>query len=466
MRLPDRLSADPLKETLLQMQQNAGQEQELQALIAWLAATTVSLLPTLPTFSLKDPIALARRPLHYAAIALVMLLAAAMFSAQVTDVVTSPGKEDGPEMFPRLEEPDNTYARRRSTITYMTVGETKLMVLVSAPVTLLLCLALLLLTRHASALHTLLAALLALAMAAFHCFLSTVSLSWMLLLAPSSITTLSLNLRMGIALAEPLLAAVLTALALSYLGSLAQRKEGTEEPPTRCRRAASGLATVAALATIVLAMTALALNSDNLMTSLSGHWNTTESARYQSDCPEGAARNYRQYYWDDDGNRRLQTTTTPASWPDHCFGVSLDSRLKRAFTYFSLSQHGLSYSLLVLGLLVILAGTKLRSTILLVLGIAIFGSTVATTIFYFISLIDYVDANILIICEVIAGMVVGLGLTFAGCGSFIDLLSALLKTVVATISLTGLLLLSMVGGIIALARLAVIAPTVKEKVPI
>ena len=488
MTMPDRLSTEPLKDTLLQLNLDASlhsgfgsltgaTEPKLEALVNWLASFTVFLLPALPTFSLKDPAALARRPLHYAAIALVMLLAAAVFSAQLTDVVTGPGKEDRPLDVPGwmagwLEDPDNTYARRWNFIGHMRVSDSKLMVLVSAPVTLLLCLALLLLTRRTSALHTLLAALLALGMAAFHCFLSTVSLSWMILLAPSSVSTLSLNLRMGIALAEPLLAAALTALALSYLGSLLQRKEVTEEAPTGCRRGATGLATVAALATIGLAMTALALTSDNTMTSLSGHWNTTESTRYKSDCPEGAARNqrrdYPRYYYDDEGVRRVQTTTTttPAPWPDHCFGVSLDNRLQEAFTSFSLSQLCLSWSHLVLSLLILLAGTKLHRTILLSLGVTIFGSTIATTIFYLISLTDYVivDANIFIICEVIAGMVVGLGLTLAGCGSFLDLLSALLKTFLAATSLTGLLILSLVAGVIKLARLTVTAPTGNKKV--
>ena len=133
MKLPDRLSADPLKEALLHMHLDASftgaTEQKLQALVAWLAASTVSLLPAIPTFSLKDPVALARRPLHYAAIGLVMLLAAAVFSTQVTDVITGPGKEDGPEVFQRLQDPDNTYASRWG-IAYMYVSNTKMMVLV------------------------------------------------------------------------------------------------------------------------------------------------------------------------------------------------------------------------------------------------------------------------------------------------------------------------------------------------
>jgi len=431
---------------------------KLVSLASSMTHTTLALLPSPPTGRLDSSIVLPRPTLHLASILLTMLLAAVTFSAQLCDVISNPGT--GQTTFARLSDPENTYASRWSSTVFLNLEGSKLILLVSGPVTFLLCLPLLLLTRRSSMLHLLLASLLTPAMAALHSFLAVLFFSWLLLLDPSSISISSLALRITVTLTQPAMASILTALALSYLNSLAHQGTKSEEPASKCRMASTTLVTLGALVTLVLVTVVLTTTSMGLMTSLSGHWNSTESSSYMSDCPDSYHdHQYRDYYWEGD----RVTRPPPTSWPDHCYGVSLDYRTEASYMMFTISHLCLSFSLLVTSLLVILAGPTIIPTILLCFGIVIFSSAIASTIFYFTSLIEYVDADILTSCEIILGGVVGLGLCIVSCGAFINALTVLVKIVLFVIHLLGLLLLSLVAGVVFLAKISVTSATSPEK---
>merc|ERR1712226_458941 len=129
---------------------------------------------------------------------------------------------------------------------------------------------------------------------------------------------------------------------------------------------------MAALTILVLAMVSLTETSTTLGTSLSTQWNSTEDHRYSREC----SKETRSYRYDYDYER--STTERPAK-PSYCYDVSLDYRVEAAYNLTNLSLLSLSTSHLLLGLLLLLE-PRISPAILLVLGIAMFGSAITATI--------------------------------------------------------------------------------------
>jgi hypothetical protein len=431
---------------------------EISKTVERMVSSVATLLPHIPlNTSLEVPVVLPRRALHHTLLLLAMVLTAGVFGAQITDaILADQDQDDSYSYFPSLTDPDNTYARWR-TLVGLDLVTSKLVVLICSPVSFLLCLPLLLLTHRSTQLHLLLAAMLALAMAATHSFLSVDSLSWMLLLDATSLSPTSYVLRLAIALAQPLLAATFTALGLSFLQALGGK---SAELSTKWKVCKTSLVTMAALTILVLAMVSLTETSTTLGTSLSTQWNSTEDHRYSREC----SKDTRSYRYDYDYER--STTARPAK-PSYCYDVSLDYRVEAAYNLTNLSLLSLSTSHLLLGLLLLL-GPRLSPAILLVLGIAMFGSAITATISYAASLREYMDAsNIAWIASpsvaVVFGLLGGIGLCIGGCSTFIALSSFILRLLLLAINLIGLILLTLVGLVTTVAMKATtVASTTKS----
>jgi len=411
-------------------------DNKLQDLVTSMAATTISLFPEFSNNNLAEaiqvPKSLRRKALHHTTIVLSMLLAAAMFSTQLLDITVSPKDEYEASM----SDPKCTYARNWLWFLDLagSPSDAKLMVLISAPVTILLCLPLVFLTHRPSIVNLILAFIFSGAMAGFHCYQAVATMSWMIIMG-SSVSPLTFSLRLGVTLASPILASLLLSLAFSYLNTILHKEERGDEPTSCCNKTSSILVTLVAVLSISVTIAALIFTTGGLTVAMQGHWNSGQSGQY-SDCQgqEG-----------------------------------LDHRFEDNLRYFSWSQSGLSVSLLTLGFFLLLSGNKISRPILLLFGLISFASTIATLIFYFTGVFDYanempslLEFYISDICQISLGLILGLGFSFAGGSFFVTLFSILLRTILAIVALSALIVISLVVGIINLAKLSVRSAS-KEK---
>ena len=164
----------------------------------------IFLLPELPapSFDITATSAVRQQRTRQAAVKIIVLLVAAIFSAQMMDIgrygvfdaVTGLFAKDLRE---KLKDPEDTYAREEVwfLFTWLRPEDVKLVRVAAAPITLLLCLPLYFLNRKLSFLNLGLMSLLLIPLGLFYAFLSSSSTIWLLLLAPGKVSQLSLGLR-------------------------------------------------------------------------------------------------------------------------------------------------------------------------------------------------------------------------------------------------------------------------------
>ena len=164
----------------------------------------IFLLPEFPATSSFDITATSVRQqrTRQAAVKIIMLLVAAIFSAQMMDIGRYGVFDAVTGLFAKglrekMKDPEGTYAREEIWIlfTWLYPEEVKLMRAAAAPITLLLCLPLYFLNRKLSFVNLGLMSLLLIPMGLFYAFLSSSSTIWLLLLAPGKVSQLSLSLR-------------------------------------------------------------------------------------------------------------------------------------------------------------------------------------------------------------------------------------------------------------------------------
>jgi len=247
-----------------------------------------SLLPTLPSPSKAHlPIFDAPSPHQgprQTAVGLIMLLVAAMFSAQMLDVGMF-GDLGLTELFGKgfkdeLKDQEDTYAREGMwflpSFLWLTPEEAKLMGVAAAPISLLLCVPVFFLNRNLSFVNLVITSLILIPMGLFYAFLSTTSTTWLLLLSPDKVSQLSLILRILGTVFPLIIAAFIFALQLSYIESIAQRNPAAEETNKKTVVEHHWSENVAVLLSSVVVTCSFASVSFNLMKSLSTQWSFTQ----------------------------------------------------------------------------------------------------------------------------------------------------------------------------------------------
>ena len=155
------------------------------------------------------------------------------FWAQLIDAGMTPSNLRASNILERLEDPEDRYSFDQGwlplSLPWLDPTQTKLIGIVVAPVTFLLCCPLLLLNQRLSFASLVISLLLTIPLGFFYAFLSVYTNTWLILLAPSSLSFPSLALRIVIAIAPSITAALFFALKLSYLEIFAKRNKPMEE---------------------------------------------------------------------------------------------------------------------------------------------------------------------------------------------------------------------------------------------
>ena len=389
----------------------------------------VFLLPSIPaplnTIVSPSP---HQRP-RQTAVALIMLFITAMFSTQLLDV----GRFDdltglfGGGFIEELKDPeDTTYAREGMWFLFLWLKpeDVRMMVTVAAPLTFLLCIPLFFLNRHLSFVNLGLTSLLLIPMGLFYAFLSVTSTTWLLLLSPEKVSQMSLILRILGVVFPLIITALILALLLSYVESIAQMNATAEEAKKNKNTDVfhRWSENVMVFFTCVVVTCSFASVSINLMKSLSTQRNSTLHENESQ------------------------------GWV---------SSVEPCYLTFALAHLALSGSVMVMAVLVLLVGNKLTGLTSFFLGV----SNIAASAFILFQLhlgcggglreeleksfgtISIVDLSIIL------GLFIGIFDTICGLEAFFNLVASLMKMLLVLPLLTGLALIVLIKSIIDFARL-------------
>jgi len=330
-----------------------------------------------------------------------MLLVSTMFTAQLIDVGLTT-TDTTTDILRRLEDPWETYDAYDPWLLlgYQVPGwlgpaETKLAVIVAAPVTLLLCLPLFFLNRRLSFASLIITSLLTKPLGFLYFILAVYTTNWMILLVPSSLSLTSLALRIVIAILPSIIAALFFALKLSYLENFAKR--------TKLQNNIRYCSTCLALLTFLVTSGGFTMISTILMLN-------------------------------------------------HTFSYAAE------FHTFATAHLALSTILMVIALLVVLVGHNISGLTSLLLGSGAFGLTISTIVFFNLCLevkeymkpleFGIFDTELIFITNAAVGLLVGSVFMFKGGKAFVRLLACLLNAFIILTLFFGL-------GILAIARIVV-----------
>ena len=368
----------------------------------------VFLLPSLPAPSKTDlPTSAAPSPHQrprQAAMGFIMLLVAAMFSAQMFDVGRYGLFDDLTGLFGKgfaeeLKDPADTYAREGMWFLFLWLKpeDVKLLGVVAAPLALLLCVPLVFLNRHLSFVNLVLTSLILILMGLFYAFLSATSTTWLLLLSPDKVSQLSVILRI-LGVVFPLaITAFIFALQLSYVESIALRNATPEETKKKKK---TGVAhhwsenLIVFLSSVVVTCS-FASVAVNLMKSLSIQWTSTLHE-----------------------NENL-------GW------------VETSYLTFALAHLALSASVMVMALLVLLVGKKFTGPTSFFLGLANISASVFTQVYFYRAcggcLREEVEKsfNTMFIFDlsIVLGLFIGIYGILSGLKAFFNLVASLLKMI-------------------------------------
>jgi len=368
----------------------------------------VSLLPSLQdpvsssNFKINVPTSADPLPSCYiqqTIVVTIMLLVSTMFTAQLIDVGLTT-TDTTTDILRRLEDPWGTYNAYDPWLllgyqvpAWLGPAETKLAVIVAAPVTLLLCLPLFFLNRRLSFASLVITSLLMIPLGFLYLLLAVYTTNWLIILVPSSLSLTSLALRIVIAILPSIIAALLFALKLSYLENFATK--------TKLQTNIRYCSTILALLTFLVTSGGFTMISTNLMLN-------------------------------------------------HTFSHAVE------FHTFATAHLSLSTILMVIALLVVLVGHNISGLTSLLLGSGAFGLTVATVVFFnlclkvrkFMKPLEFGNAEVIFIINAAVGLLVGSVFMLKGGKAFVRLLACLLNAFIILTLFFGL-------GILAIARIVI-----------
>jgi len=417
---------------------------ELQERQIQVKKTIVSLLPSLQDqlspSSFKINVATSASPLpgcffQQTVVITIMLLASTMFAAQLTDAGMTSANIRTANILERLEDPGESYSflnEERGNwlplgLPCLSPSKTKLVVIVAAPVTFILCLPLFVLNRRLSFASLFISLLFTIPLGFFYAFLSICTSNWLILFVPSSVSLPSLALRIVIAVASSIIAALFFALNLSYLENFAKRNKTMEKEQTKT----TPHWILACLSLIILMVTVcgLILITTNLMQKLpsivpdcSSNRNSCHSSRF------------------------YQPVT--------------------AFVTFGIAHLGLSMTIMVIAFLLFLVGHKISGLTSWLLGCCAFGMTIATIVYYYLGLREFMEpmefdiynTEFIFINNAAIGLLVGSVFMCKGCKAFVELVTCLLKALLVLPLLVGLAILAIARGIVSLLNQSLGSP--------
>jgi len=388
----------------------------------------VFLLPSIPaplnTIVSPSP---HQRP-RQTAVALIMLFITAMFFTQLLDV----GRFDDLTgifwggFIEELKDPeDTTYAREGMFLfLWLKPEDVRMMVTVAAPLTFLLCLPLFFLNRQLSFVNLGLVSLLLFPMGLFYAFLSVTSTTWLLLLSPEKVSRMSLILRILGIVFPLIITALIMALLLSYVESIAQRNATAEEAKKNKKTDVfhHWKENVMVFFTCVVVTCSFASVSINLMKSPSTHRNSTLHENESQ------------------------------GWV---------SSVEPCYLTFALAHLALSGNVMVMAVLVLLVGNKLTGLTSFFLGV----SNTTASVFMLCQLyqgcggclreeLEKLFGTISIVdLSIILGLFIGIFDIICGLEAFFKLAASLLKMLLVLPLLAGLTLIALTKSIIDVARL-------------
>lgn len=427
----------PSKETIRKLTDLLERKQVL------LKKRITSLLPSFPDLdsssSFKITVPTSANPLPHCylqqtVVIIIMALAATMLLAQQRVMEMTPSaapdwNQSEDTLLQKLRDPVGTYSTQDSWslpgLPYLDPTQTKLMSVIASPVAFLLCLPLFFLNCRLSFASLVITSLLTIPLGFAFAFLSVYTINWLVLLIPDSLDvrfkTLSLALRILIAIAPSVIAALFLALKLSYLENYTrQAKEKKETPHWICRYTS----TIIALAILFVTIGGLTAISRNLM---------------------------------------LQLSTLNPSDPSHPAAP--------VFQIFATAHLGFSMIVMVIALLVFLVGHNISGLTSLFLGSGGFSLTIATIVYYFLCLRGFMDplwsdilhTEFIFLINASVGLLVSSLLMYEGSEAFVELVALLLDALLVLPLLVSLAILAIARGILTLASLPSIKVSISVK---
>jgi len=318
------------------------------------------------------------KPAHILFIALAMFTSLGMFSAQLYDQAIAQEKDHS--------EPDGTFAKSflRNMILGYNTSDRKVIILISTPVTFLLCAVLLALLRGTNVLRIILSGLISLGVGIFFCLFSVDTVQMIIMLG-TNLSTLSYILKCVTMMPVPLLAATFIALAYSNFTQIQQKTE--EIISSKFKTHFITMFLILSIVLIVLSLIAMISSNIVIMSTVQGFWNSTKDHSNDKECQNDDMNDYgyNDYY----RQENIIKNNSSESKPDKCFTKILDRGVQDDFTFFSISQIMLTECLLFLSIFIITTGKKISMKYLCLPGFLLFYASSATVISYFFAIFNY-----------------------------------------------------------------------------
>merc|ERR1719315_434840 len=250
-----------------------------------------------------------------------MIICILMFSAQLWYIATTTCSS---EYCVPFDDPEDAFARTWDITDSWRVESRKAVILISTPITFLLCIILLLLTRRTTVLKLVLASILSFVLGMFFLVFSFYSMQFIILMG-TKLSILSQELNIIFLLPVTLLAPLFMALAYSSIIQLREEKESQHS--NKWRNCCFIFAILLSISFLFLSLTTITTTTLVITSTMQDHWNTTRDHSYDKECRDETEYddnyNYRYHY------RETTTTTTtvaPKEKPDKCFGKRLDNK--------------------------------------------------------------------------------------------------------------------------------------------
>eukprot|EP00092_Neocalanus_flemingeri_P005449 GFUD01005872.1.p1 GENE.GFUD01005872.1~~GFUD01005872.1.p1 ORF type:complete len:369 (-),score=65.87 GFUD01005872.1:126-1232(-) len=345
-----------------------------------------------------------------------MVACIAMFVGQLWDITIAKCNEGRTCYF--HQDPEGTFAR--SWLMYGVLGyyvlDRKLIILVSTPITFLLCTTLLLLLRKTTVLRMILSGFISLGMGIFF-FLFSIDASQYIIMLGTKMSTLSFLLKLVSLMPVPLLAALFMSLAYS---NMIQMMEDNEDK--RSSKLKACLLSISIILAIVFFFLSLAsMVTSTMIDTLQGHW--------------GDKCNENEY-------------------PD-CHG-ELDYQVQNDFTLFSISQVLLTESILLLSVFITMTGRRITEQSLFFPGLLLFAAASTTITAYFCNINNYylnIGMIFLILASVntISSLVLGFFCVVTGGSVFISFITIIVRVILSIFVLAVLAILTVIDALLNLA---------------
>eukprot|EP00092_Neocalanus_flemingeri_P057958 GFUD01068987.1.p1 GENE.GFUD01068987.1~~GFUD01068987.1.p1 ORF type:complete len:648 (+),score=110.50 GFUD01068987.1:91-1944(+) len=369
---------------------------------------------------LKQPRLLTNKPVHVLSILLAMVACIAMFVSQLWDITIAKCNEGRTCYF--HQDPEDTFTR--SWLMYGVLGynvlDRKLIILVSTPITFLLCTTLLLLTRKTTVLRMILSGFISSGMGIFF-FLFSIDASQYIILLSTNMSYLSFILKLVSLMPIPLLAALF--MSLAYSNIIQMMEENEDKRSSKPKASLLSISIILAIVFFLLCLTSMVTTNLSMIArwSLQGYW--------------GDACNEKEY-------------------PD-CHG-ELDYQVQNDFTLFSISQVLLTESILLLSVFITMTGRRITKQSLFFPGLLLFAAASTTITAYFCNINNYylnIGMIFLILASVntISSLVLGFFCVVTGGSVFISFITIIVRVILSIFVLAVLAILTVIDALLNLA---------------